>query len=90
MDPILKVSEIIDIYESLEDWTEFCINREDIVNASKCKTEILQLMTKGAKWKVVIPSDLAYGDRGAGGAIAPGATLVFEIDLLDIKPAVVQ
>ena len=53
-------------------------------------TEILQLMTKGAKWKVVIPSDLAYGDRGAGGAIAPGATLVFEIDLLDIKPAVVQ
>ena len=51
-------------------------------------TEILQLMTKGAKWKVAIPSDLAYGDRGAGGAIAPGAALVFEIELLDIKPAV--
>lgn len=51
-------------------------------------TEILQLMTKGAKWKVAIPSDLAYGDRGAGGAIAPGAALIFEIELLDIKPAV--
>jgi FKBP-type peptidyl-prolyl cis-trans isomerase FklB len=51
-------------------------------------TEILQLMTKGAKWKVAIPSDLAYGDRGAGAAIAPGAALIFEIELLDIKPAV--
>ncbi|MEO6584540.1 MAG: FKBP-type peptidyl-prolyl cis-trans isomerase [Ferruginibacter sp.] len=50
-------------------------------------TEILQLMTVGSKWKVFIPSDLAYGDRGAGGSIPPGATLVFEIDLLDIKPA---
>ena len=50
-------------------------------------TEILQLMTKGAKWKVAIPSELAYGDRGAGGSIAPGAALVFEINLLDIKVA---
>lgn len=51
-------------------------------------TEILQLMTKGAKWKVAIPSDLAYGDRGAGASIPPGAALVFEINLLDIKPAI--
>ena len=50
-------------------------------------TEILQLMTKGTKWKVYIPSDLAYGDQGAGGVIKPGSTLVFEIDLLDIKPS---
>lgn len=50
-------------------------------------TEILQLMPKGSKWKVYIPSDLAYGDRGAGGAIPPGATLIFEINLLDVKPA---
>lgn len=49
-------------------------------------TEILQLMPKGSQWKVFIPSDLAYGDRGAGAAIPPGATLVFEITLLDIKP----
>lgn len=50
-------------------------------------TEILQMMPKGSKWKVYIPSDLAYGDRGAGHAIPPGATLIFEINLLDIKPA---
>jgi len=53
-------------------------------------TEILQLMTKGAHWKVFIPSDLAYGDRGAGPTIPPGATLVFDIMLEDIKPAVVK
>ena len=51
-------------------------------------TEILQMMTKGAKWKVAIPSDLAYGDRGAGGSIAPGAALIFEIELLEVKPAI--
>ena len=53
-------------------------------------TEILQLMTKGAKWKVAIPSDLAYGDRGAGGSIAPGAALIFEIELIDIKQATAE
>ena len=53
-------------------------------------TEILQHMSKGAKWRVVIPSELAYGERGAGGAIGPNATLIFEIDLLDIKPAAGQ
>ena len=50
-------------------------------------TEILQLMTKGAHWKVYIPSDLAYGERGAGAAIPGGSALVFEITLEDIKPA---
>lgn len=53
-------------------------------------TEILQLMTMNAKWKVAIPSDLGYGDRGGGGSIPPGATLIFDIELLDIKPAVIQ
>jgi FKBP-type peptidyl-prolyl cis-trans isomerase FklB len=52
-------------------------------------TEVLQMMTKGAHWKVYIPSDLAYGDRGSG-AVPPGATLIFEINLLDIKPAAKQ
>lgn len=47
-------------------------------------TEILQLMPVGSKWKVTIPSDLAYGDRGAGQHIQPGSTLIFIIELLDI------
>lgn len=50
-------------------------------------TEILQLMTKGSKWRVYIPSELGYGDRGAGGSIPPGSVLIFEINLRDIKPA---
>lgn len=47
-------------------------------------TEILQLMPVGSKWKVTIPSELAYGDRGAGQHIQPGSTLIFIIELLDI------
>lgn len=48
-------------------------------------TEILQLMSVGSKWKVTIPSDLAYGDRGAGEHIKPGSTLIFIIELLSIN-----
>ncbi len=47
-------------------------------------TEALQLMSIGDKWKLTIPSGLAYGDQGAGGMIGPGATLVFEVELLGI------
>ena len=47
-------------------------------------TEILQLMPVGSKWKVTIPSDLAYGDRGAGEMIQPGSTLIFIIELIGI------
>lgn len=50
-------------------------------------TEALQLMPTGSKWKLYIPSDLAYGDRGAGGSIGPYETLVFEVELLEVKPA---
>lgn len=46
--------------------------------------QALQLMPVGSKWKLYIPSDLGYGDRGAGGAIPGGATLVFDIELLEI------
>jgi FKBP-type peptidyl-prolyl cis-trans isomerase FklB len=53
-------------------------------------TEILQQMTVGAKWKVYIPSELGYGERGAGGQIPPHSTLIFEINLLGIKPAVTK
>lgn len=47
--------------------------------------EALQLMTVGSKWQFFIPADLAYGERGAGNAIEPNATLVFEIELVSIK-----
>ena len=50
-------------------------------------TEGLQLMEQGSKYKFVIPADLAYGDRGAGEAIGPGETLVFEVELIEIQAA---
>jgi len=48
-------------------------------------TEALQLMPVGSKWKLVIPSALAYGERGAGADIKPNAVLVFTVELLEIK-----
>ena len=47
--------------------------------------EALQLMSVGSKWQIVIPSELAYGERGAGRAIGPNSTLIFDIELLSIK-----
>ena len=48
-------------------------------------TEALQLMKVGDKWRLFIPSELAYGERGAGEDIGPGAALIFEIKLIAIK-----
>lgn len=48
-------------------------------------SEAVQLMNVGSKYKFYIPADLAYGDRGAGNVIPPGATLVFEVELLETK-----
>ena|SRR5258706_7045934 len=49
--------------------------------------EVLPLMKEGSHWRIWIPSDLAYGDRGAGSDIPGGATLIFEVELLEVlKP----
>lgn len=57
-------------------------------------TEALQLMPVGSKWKLYIPAELAYGDRGAGQDIKPGSTLMFDVELLDVvkpdEPAAVK
>src|SRR5580700_2167774 len=48
-------------------------------------TEALQLMPVGSKWQLFVPSDLAYGQRGASAEIGPDTTLIFEVELLSIQ-----
>jgi len=48
--------------------------------------EALQMMPAGSKWQLVLPPDLAYGDQGAGEKIPPNSALIFEIELVGIKP----
>lgn len=46
--------------------------------------EALQLMPTGSKWRLFVPSNLAYGERGAGGSIGPNTTLIFDVELISI------
>lgn len=46
--------------------------------------EALQMMPVGSKWRLFVPSGLAYGNRGAGGSIGPNSTLIFDVELLEI------
>jgi len=48
-------------------------------------TEALQLMKEGDKWELIIPPDLGYGSNGAGNIIPPDSTLIFEVELIEIK-----
>ncbi|MEW6510306.1 MAG: FKBP-type peptidyl-prolyl cis-trans isomerase [Bacteroidota bacterium] len=48
-------------------------------------TEALQLMKEGSTWELYIPSDLAYGESGAGSVIPPNSTLIFDVELLAVK-----
>ncbi|MFV1994878.1 MAG: FKBP-type peptidyl-prolyl cis-trans isomerase [Verrucomicrobiales bacterium] len=48
-------------------------------------TEALQLMPQGSKWRLFVPSSLAYGERGAGSSIGPHSTLIFDVELLEIE-----
>lgn len=59
---------------------EFPLNR-----VIKCWTEGVQKMKVGGKARLTCPPEIAYGSRGAGSAVPPNATLVFEVELLDIK-----
>ncbi|MCC9136009.1 FKBP-type peptidyl-prolyl cis-trans isomerase [Pontibacter silvestris] len=47
-------------------------------------TEALQLMKEGAKWRLYVPSDLAYGSQGAGDVIGPNTTLIFDVELISV------
>ncbi len=75
---------------TLIDGTEFDASNDSIPatfavrGVIKGWTEALQMMPVGSKWEIYVPADLAYGKRGAGDKIGPNATLIFQIELVEI------
>ncbi|MCI0401063.1 MAG: FKBP-type peptidyl-prolyl cis-trans isomerase [Gammaproteobacteria bacterium] len=56
-----------------------------LTNVIKGWQEALPLMSEGAKWQLYVPTELAYGERGAGGAIGPNETLIFDVELITVQ-----
>lgn len=90
--PTLSDTVVVHYTGKLIDGTEFDSSEKNggpvsfmLTQVIKGWTEILQLMPKGAHWKVYIPNELAYGERDMGPVIKGGAALVFDITLVDIK-----
>ncbi|MDO5396000.1 MAG: FKBP-type peptidyl-prolyl cis-trans isomerase [Bacteroidales bacterium] len=88
-----KASDTVEVHYTgrLIDGTVFDSSVERGVPATFCVTQVipgwveaLQLMKTGAKWRLFIPSQLAYGPQGAGGMIGPNQTLIFDVELLKI------
>lgn len=90
--PTLNDTVVVNYAGRLIDGTEFDSSEKNggpvsfmLTQVIKGWTEILQLMPKGAHWKVYIPNELGYGERDMGPIIKGGAALVFDITLVDIK-----
>lgn len=88
--PTAESEVMVNYRGTLIDGTEF--DKNDSItfvagNVIKGWTEGLQLMKEGGKYQLVIPSELGYGEQGAGAQIKPHSVLVFEIELLKVLPA---
>ena len=90
--PVPSDSVVCDYRGTLLDGTEFDSSYKrgqpatfPVGQVIKGWTEALQLMPVGSKWQLFIPSEMAYGQHGAGADIGPNATLIFEVELLSIQ-----
>ena len=86
--PTIKDRVKVNYRGTLLDGTEFDASKEPatfgLTGIIKGWSEALQLMPVGSKWQVYIPAPLAYGEQGGGPKIGPNATLIFDIELLEI------
>jgi FKBP-type peptidyl-prolyl cis-trans isomerase len=91
--PALNDTVVVEYRGSFIDGTEFSSSRTrgqpgtfPVGKAIKGWQQALQLMPAGSKWQLVVPPHLAYGERGAGRVIGPNSTLIFEAELVAVKP----